>query len=61
MKPASTDYEILHWMENFGYNRKVIHAADAYEAITIYRKNLEDKYGPIDGKLLVVKVEEKTK
>lgn len=61
MKPVSTDYEISYWIENFGYMKKIVHAADAFEAITIYRKALEDKYGSLDGKMLVVKVEEKTK
>ena len=59
MKPVDTDYEILYWMENFGYSRSVIHAADAFEAITVWRKALVDKYGNRDGKLLVVKVEQK--
>jgi hypothetical protein len=61
MKPASTDYEILYWMEDFGYSRKVIHAIDVFEAVTVWRKALEDKYGNRDGKMLIVKVEEKTK
>jgi hypothetical protein len=59
MKPASTNYEILYWMENFGYMRKIVFASDAFEAITAYRKALEDKFGSLDGKMLIVKVEEK--
>jgi hypothetical protein len=57
MKPVDADYEILYWMDNFGYLRKVIHATDAFEAITIHWKALENKYGDIDGKVLIVKVE----
>jgi hypothetical protein len=59
MKPEATDYEILYWMENFGYSRKVIHANDVFEVVTVFRKTLEDKYGDIDGKILIVKVEQK--
>jgi len=59
MKPVNTDYEILYWMENFGYSRKVIHAADAFAAIFLWRNALENKYGNLDGKMLVVKVEQK--
>ena len=59
MKPTTTDYEILYWQENFGYMRKIINAIDVYEAVIIYRKALEDKYGSLDGKMLIVKVEQK--
>jgi hypothetical protein len=59
MKPEITNYEILYWMDNFGYMRKVINAKDVFEAITIFRKDLETKYGDIDGKVLIVKAEQK--
>jgi hypothetical protein len=42
MKPVDADYEILYWMDNFGYLRKVIHATDAFKAITIHWKALEN-------------------
>jgi hypothetical protein len=59
MKPEITNYEILYWAENFGYMRKVINAQDVFAAITILRKGFENKYGNPDGKLLIVKVEQK--
>ena len=59
MKPETTDYEILYWMENFGYSRKIINANDVFEVVTVFRKALEDKYGNLDGKMLIVKVEQK--
>jgi hypothetical protein len=39
-------------MENFGYMRKTVFASDVFEAVTIYRKALEDKFGSLDGKML---------
>jgi len=61
VKPTSTNYEILYWKENFGYSRAVLHASDVYEAVITWRKGIADKYGDIDGKVLIVKVEEKRK
>ena len=39
--------------------RKTVFASDVFEAVTIYRKALEDKFGSLDGKMLIVKVEER--